>query len=57
MLAPIGYIRRKAGGSGVLSSYRADEIANELKVSPWIVTATSIGDATLFAEMLSLPND
>jgi hypothetical protein len=37
ILAPIGYIRKRAGGSGVLSSYRADEIANELKVSPWVV--------------------
>jgi hypothetical protein len=36
MLAPIGYIKRK-GGAGALSSYRVEEIARELQVSPQVV--------------------
>jgi hypothetical protein len=37
MLAPIGYIRRRIGGAHPISSYRAEEIADELNVSPQVV--------------------
>jgi hypothetical protein len=38
MLAPIGYIRRKIGGSNLpVSSYRIEEIADELNISPQVV--------------------
>lgn len=36
LLAPIGYIRSRAGGHA-LSMYRVDEIADDLKVSPTVV--------------------
>jgi hypothetical protein len=37
MLAPIGYIRKRAGGGHPISSYRIDDIADELNVSPQVV--------------------
>jgi hypothetical protein len=38
MLAPIGYIRRRIGGGNLpVSSYRIEDIADELNVSPQVV--------------------
>jgi hypothetical protein len=37
MLAPIGFIRRRGGGQGALSSSRVEEIARELQVSAQVV--------------------
>jgi hypothetical protein len=37
MLAPIGYIRRRGGGQGALSSSRVEELARELQVSTQVV--------------------
>jgi hypothetical protein len=37
MVAPIGYIRRRGGGQGALSSSRVEELARELQVSTQVV--------------------
>jgi hypothetical protein len=38
MLAPIGYIRKRVGGGHLpVSSYRIEEIADELNISPLVV--------------------